>query len=420
MSEYEKEPSSLGLALSIIPSLTGTISFLSSIALVWSIFREKKIHRPREGILIGLSVLDMSFSSACAMSTFAAPKDIDPYTEYILRGNIATCDMQGWLYQFGSAAPIYNSVLSIYCLLCVKYGWTDARAKKCYLPSMHTIVVGWAFGSATAGLVLQLYNYGGYLGCWIDDSHLNYCVNAPDLSSCSRGEHSDLYVFLFAVLPGLSSLFVTVFATVMLYCSIRALERRAQQYDDDATGYAHATRSSRFVADDIPLDIDQNITESLEPSSSSCCRLTRSTHSRMSKKVLESGMLYVLAFWITYTPFLVIVGLNVAEISTPDFLKVANVVLLPLQGLFNLLIYKLPVLKQGWSKATATTAAQVEMRETRTSTNAVSSNDEVVGSQYESALDSPSSSEGGSAPTMGRRSDFAENCANDLVPNDRN
>ncbi|KAI2498597.1 hypothetical protein MHU86_15887 [Fragilaria crotonensis] len=219
----------LGLALIIIPTVTGTISLLSSIVLIWYIVQEKRLSRAREQFLIGLSILDIAFSSACAMSTFTAPDDIDPLTEYVLRGNIATCNLQGWLYQFGAAAPMYNSALTVYCLLCVRFGWTAEQLKKCFLPTMHTLVFGWAFGFATAGIILELYNYGGMLGCWIDDAQLDdLCDQGYELTSCSRGHVSELYVFMFAILPGLSSLMITIFATSMLYCRIRAIEQQAQ------------------------------------------------------------------------------------------------------------------------------------------------------------------------------------------------
>jgi hypothetical protein len=398
----------LGLALTIIPTITGTISFLSSIVLIWYIFREKRLSRLREQILIGLSILDLSFSSACAMSTFTAPEDIDPFTEYVLRGNLATCNLQGWLYQFGAAAPMYNSVLSIYCLLCVRYGWTAEQLKKCFLPSMHTVVFGWAFGFATAGIILELYNYGGMLGCWIDDSQMSLCDQGYELSSCSRGRVSDLYVFMFAILPGLSSLMVTIFATSMLYCRIRTIERRAQGVDDDTSGYSQAMRAPRFQVGDLPPDGEQDTTPLLE-SSHFCCRLwrTRSTQFRMSKKVLESGTLYVVAFWITYTPFVAIAVLSAAKSPVPDWLRVANVLVLPLQGFFNLLIYKIPELQGRLSHASPNSSSQMEMQ--RTATNAPA---------QERSPESSNVSEQMNAPTRTGRSEFTEHEPHVLISND--
>ena len=75
-------------------------------------------------------------------------------------------------------------------------------------------------------------------------------------------------------------------------------------------------------------------------------RCQQFTSFKMSKKVLESGLLYVLAFWITYTPFLVLGICSAAGVTVPDWVRIADVTLLPLQGFFNVLIYKLPQWRQ--------------------------------------------------------------------------
>ncbi|KAI2492283.1 hypothetical protein MHU86_22255 [Fragilaria crotonensis] len=371
----------LGLALTIIPTVTGTISLLSSIVLIWYIVREKRLSRAREQILIGLSILDIAFSSACAMSTFTAPEDIDPLTEYVLRGNIATCNLQDGC--ISSELPLRCTTLSLAFIV-----------------------------SYVLGIILELYNYGGMLGCWIDDAQLDLCDEGYVLTSCSRGHVSDLYVFVFAILPGVLSLMITILATSMLYCRIRAIEQQAHGDDRDTSGYSQATRAARFQVGDIPRDDEQDTTTSLE-SSHFCCRLwrrrsrRRSTQFRMSKKVLESGTLYVVAFWITYTPFIVISILSAAGSRAPDWLRVANVFLLPLQGSFNLLIYKIPDLQGRLSRASPTSTSRMEMRSTATNVPA-----------QECSPESSNVSEHMNAPTRTGRSDFAVHDPGVQVSND--
>jgi hypothetical protein len=353
---YDVSRTAIGLALTIIPCITGSISFVSSSFLIWSIWREKNYHRPREIILIWLSFMNLLFSSACAMSTFTAPADLDPFTEYVLLGNVATCNMQGWLYQAGTTVPMYNTLLSTYYLLCVRYNKTDKDLQKLFLPAMYVLLVSWAFGSATAGLFLGIYNYGGIMGCWIDNSHIPWCEQGYDLESCGRGADADLYMWLFGAFPVLSSFAGTIVATCMLYTTIRSHEVRARRNEIESSSYSNAFRPSRFSGGDLRSEGETPeaiVDTTMVPSRRCNClrdwvsrRCQQFVSFKMSKKVLESGLLYVLAFWITYTPFLVLGICSAAGVSVPDWVRIADVILLPLQGFFNVLIYKVPQWRQ--------------------------------------------------------------------------
>ena len=255
--------------------------------------------------------------------------------------------MQGWIYQVGAAAPMYNSILCIYLLMCIKYRWTDEQLKKLILPMLHAVILVWAIGSATAGLLLELYNFGGILGCWIDDAQEYYCRQGYDLSSCGRGDKSEEFIWYFGVIPVVSALFVTIITTCMLYCHIRGLEKRARRINEDASYNSGYARSSFGDIENSPEDGRPT----LQPASSlskNCCQNRTKNH--LSKQVLESGILYVFAFWITYAPFLIIAFISATDAAVPDWLRVANVLLLPLQGLCNLLIYRLPRWTRYWRK----------------------------------------------------------------------
>lgn len=353
---YDVSRTALGLTLTIIPCITGSISFVSSSFLIWSIWREKTFHRPREMILIWLSFLDLLFSSACAMSTFTAPADLDPFTEYVLLGNVATCNMQGWLYQAGTTVPMYNTLLSTYYLLCVRYRKTDEELRKCFLPTMYVLLLCWSFGSASAGLLLGIYNFGGIMGCWIDNSHIPLCEQGYNLESCGRGADDNMYIWLFGGFPVLSSFAGTIFATCMLYGTTRSQEIRARRKDLESSGCANASRRSIFSdGDQLSEEETPHATVDSTVVPYRCCsglrvwvsrRCRRVNSFKMSTKVLESGLLYVVAFWVTYTPFLVLGICSSAGVAVPDWVRIADVILLPLQGFFNVLIYKLPQWRQ--------------------------------------------------------------------------
>eukprot|EP00545_Synedropsis_sp_CCMP1620_P004988 CAMPEP_0119030406 /NCGR_PEP_ID=MMETSP1176-20130426/41013_1 /TAXON_ID=265551 /ORGANISM="Synedropsis recta cf, Strain CCMP1620" /LENGTH=470 /DNA_ID=CAMNT_0006986775 /DNA_START=288 /DNA_END=1700 /DNA_ORIENTATION=- len=279
------------------------------------------------------------------MSTFTAPEELDAYQyyphPYIIRGTIASCNFQGWLYQAGTAVPMYNSVLSIYYLLRVKYKVSDEDLRKHTLPAMHVFVLVFAFGTATIALVLQLYNFGGMLGCWISDG----CTPGDELENCGRGSNHELFMWLFGGFPVLASLAVTIVTTAMLYCDVRSQEviaHRRHSYEYDRHSRATSGRSRPDDGEAEALESSENEKISLW----GCCRcwLERaSERNKISAKVRDSGLLYVIAFWITYLPFLVIELCHLAGSDVPDWIRFANVTLLPLQGFFNIIIYKIPV-----------------------------------------------------------------------------
>jgi hypothetical protein len=74
---------------------------------------------------------------------------------------------------------------------------------------------------------------------------------------------------------------------------------------------------------------------------------------KISKKVLESGILYIMAFWITYLFFSVIAAYAAMGRKAPDWARVVNVILLPSQGSFNHLIYKFRYWQYCWSIRTS-------------------------------------------------------------------
>ena len=72
-------------------------------------------------------------------------------------GNETTCIAQGFLMNWSVVPSIYNGVLALYCLLVLRYGWTEAQMRP-YEPIMQAIPPLWGFATSTMGLVLRLFN----------------------------------------------------------------------------------------------------------------------------------------------------------------------------------------------------------------------------------------------------------------------
>ena len=75
-----------------MPIVAGSLSSISSLALIASIIRSKvKLDRAVRRIIFGFCTYDVVYSMALNLATFVAPKNEALYAI----GNIGTCDAQG-------------------------------------------------------------------------------------------------------------------------------------------------------------------------------------------------------------------------------------------------------------------------------------------------------------------------------------
>jgi hypothetical protein len=334
--------------------------------------------------------------------------------------------MQGWLYQAATSVPMYNAVLSIYYLLRVNFKRTDQELRKFALPAMHAAALLWAFGSATAGLVLDIFNFGGLLGCWIYEDYGGYCAAGIDLESCGRGSNHGIFLWLFGAAPVLSSLVVTIAATTAMYCAVRhhevvAAVRRQRQYHHGVI----TSGSLELPAVESDDDHENNIaTVPVSPTSSQhdeppapapgaphrrglrdlCCGcdLSSAVSHKVSAKVRDSGLLYVFAFWVTYLPTMLLEIFFLAGLHSPDWLRIANVTLLSLQGLFNVLIYKVPQWQYLRSQRNNTRSSAISSRDEGRRPHLLSRSTNGQDSQLEqlSAAAATLTMEGGQTPNV--------------------
>ena len=123
------------LALVIAPKIGSTLSIPSSLFIIAESISD---HRKGKGTaiqraLVGMSVIDVLASFAWWLSTWAVPKGTTPTA----KGNIATCNFQGFLLQLAIGAPLYNCSLALYYVLVIKYSWTNEKLQS-YAATRHT------------------------------------------------------------------------------------------------------------------------------------------------------------------------------------------------------------------------------------------------------------------------------------------
>ena len=197
-------------ALALTPKFSGTLSLLSSLWILLDVVADKsKRNKLYHRILLGFSLADIMVSPFYAASTWPIPRSDDVLWSV---GNKATCDIQGFFIQAGTAAFVYNASLTVYFVLVIRYGMVEAKLKR-----YEALFLGipWLFGlgTATASLVLDQYA-NSVLWCWISGQGnaayfrwgTNYCP---------------LWFFFLVVLAGMA----------MVFCTVRQKARQTAKLD---------------------------------------------------------------------------------------------------------------------------------------------------------------------------------------------
>jgi hypothetical protein len=379
-----------------IPFFTAPISLCSSIYLVYSILKQGKravSTKPKEQLLLGLSLLDICGSFAYSFSTTPAPYWINsPYPTY---GNERTCSAQGFLAKLRLGVPVYNACICIYFLLTVRYKVNKSIIKKWVLPSMHLGVFFFSFGTATVALAMGWYHFNGILGCSVNSKEQWHCycdygegrtkegwtfayvgdkktwgcygeatcdfewglsstcasardnvtsvvVRCVSCEICHQevvSTQTELFELLAETLPVTLCFFIVVISMMMLYRTVRHTELTSQrwhfkEYSSAQTrGTTTANESSRGLSRSSGSPRKKSQVSARHRSS-----VLQGSLATLSQRTMETGILYSGALLLVYLP----TGLT-SLIPTKSKLhvpvQVMVVTLLTLQGFFNLLIY---------------------------------------------------------------------------------
>lgn len=161
MQKYNKK------LLAILPKIAGLISFLCSSYLCQYILKSSRLRKYIfQRIIVGMSFSD-SISSLFGFFLSTWPMPRNTWLVHGAIGTEATCQMQGFLFQFGIVAtPLYNCSLGCFYFLKIVHGWADEDIRK-FEWLLHLVPLTVATITAIAGVVLKLYNpqSRGYM-CW--------------------------------------------------------------------------------------------------------------------------------------------------------------------------------------------------------------------------------------------------------------
>mmetsp|Transcript_14336 Transcript_14336/g.29506 ORF Transcript_14336/g.29506 Transcript_14336/m.29506 type:complete len:332 (+) Transcript_14336:66-1061(+) len=316
-------------ALSIIPHITGALSVIGSLSILYDILkdRSRKLHRPYYRILLGMSFFDVFASASLGMSTLPIPKGTEGV--YGAMGTTRTCAAQGFFIQLMLVSPFYNLMLAWYYLLLGKNKplSEEAIASK-YEKYMHAFaMIPVLF--AVMGLPLTLYNSAD-LWCWIA-AYPPTCKNkdgthGPDWP-CERGENAWLFRWTFFYAP---LWFIIAAITVMMIILTRAVRREEKQVIE-MQKQTRLRRPSFEREEEIRREqhLQNYIPQREQP-----------VHLERSKQMFYQAVFYVGAFYITY----VFATLNrLTQLIGGDNIFVFMIMtstLTPMQGFLNFLVYR--------------------------------------------------------------------------------
>mmetsp|Transcript_16053 Transcript_16053/g.46084 ORF Transcript_16053/g.46084 Transcript_16053/m.46084 type:complete len:490 (-) Transcript_16053:1226-2695(-) len=301
--------------LAITPKLTASISFFSTVFIIWDVLRSKtKRDHTYHQFIVALSVCDLLIALGTFLSTWPIPSTEQGV--WGASGTQQTCTAQGFVLQFTITAPLYNGSLSLYYVLMITFNWSERRLKRMRL-WVHVSILAFGIGTSVAGLFLTLYNSAN-LWCWIASSPSG-CVEtvaspAGQDTTCVRGDNANsIYRWAFYYIP---LWFVIAFSTLAMLLTWSSLKEKGKQAEN-------VLRTSFCNADSNRL-------------------LEKLRRKERERNVMIQCLFYLTAFYMTWVcPTALRVKQSTS--GTPSFgLLLCVGFLLPFQGFANCLVYLRP------------------------------------------------------------------------------
>ena len=361
----------------IIYSVTGSISIISSAAIMWHILRSYKgLSSAYHRLVFGLCVGDLITSFAFAVNAAAAPKDLN-YLAPFASGNIGTCTAEGFILTVGvMMTSLYNCSICFYYLSIVKFNKKDEYIISALEPWFHGVPVTVALVIGVMGLFMKGFNNMGFGGpCYPSTYHPPHCEGyengiIPEGFTVPCGRGSDFYSKTSSLL--LITPIVIAGTMISMYRTVWKIEKNMQNYgasvlqlrlhqrqvliqeeeDNNVTNVAIGRDSSTNRASLMLNSLKINLRKTVIRNNP----LSRSNSARSQKRaVLYMAMSYSLTWVLTWVPFYL-------DLPFPGNKATAFIqaLLQPLQGFYNLAVYLSPKVrharntkrgKLGWGRA---------------------------------------------------------------------
>lgn len=220
-------------------------------------------------------------------------------------GSVTSCTVQGFFGSlFYGLSACSNASLAVAYSLIVKFGWRDENKDRYRLPFTIIPII---FGMALAIIPLpgQNYNWNGSFYCDITASPLGCDYDDSPETQCTRGSNARFVLLYVGVIPFMVLFAIIIAAVVLLIYDVLVQERRMDRYRREG----------------MPLN--------------------RS----MTNQSTRQGIYYIGAFGLTWIPWYIFAIIEFHQGDIPMSLAVIHYITMPLQGVFNALVYFRPKYK---------------------------------------------------------------------------
>ena len=321
-------PAEYQTAIAVVPKITGSLSMMGSAWILYEVLSDKhKRQSTYHRILLGLSVSDFNKSFwAYLLSSWMMPNSGEYVFFYGSVGNLTTCNLQGFMFQLGLATPLYNSALSLYYLLLLKYRWTPLQMAHRMEPYLHGTIILVSLTLAIVPLLLDLYNPTVVSWCTITEypprcGGRSNMWNMDSNSDCTRGRSMSFATLLQWICLFIPVWLVIIFVTVTMFLVYQSVKKQ------------ELVMESRYKFHGLSQQQD---------------RIRQPKNQRESERILMVCILYTTSFYATFGCYTIlnIIGMGkVLDSASPKAvfaIIMCNNILLPLQGVFNCGIYLYP------------------------------------------------------------------------------
>jgi len=296
----------------VIPMVTGSMSFLSSLIIISIVLRSMSgVKTTYHRIILGLSFADCLTSFAIALTTIPMPKDVIYPFQMPSYGSIATCEAQGLVYMIGNGLVFgMNGILNIYYLCTLRYNMPENIFRR-YLEiplCIANTVISITVPSATL-IKEELLNPSPTDPYCVPNTYPVDCTKA-DNPECrgggGRGAFNPMYLSVITL-----AFFTLIITMALVVHSFYRNERKLRK----------AVKDNQIHEGDETYQVLQRAQET-------------------SGIITRQAVLYIAAFLITWIfGFVEFCFKETGDDTKNKFLPVLRMIFQPLQGFFNLIIF---------------------------------------------------------------------------------
>jgi len=296
-------------------------------------------------ILMALSFCDLVSSSAWFLSTWPIPMDDNQGMSVYNIGTYYTCNAQGYMLLAGTfGGACYNTCLSVYFCLLVR-SKVDKRRNN-HNNNRKKLEFIFHFVSLTFPLSTAMYGvFKGYMNptpsnCFISE-YPRGCIG----DECIRGQYYKKFRVYSTLLPLVVCFLVITISMVLLYRSVKKLERQTLMKSsivlDSAALERKKTSDNEEKNEDVDDDEEQVQSDAINEGSNSNKKAILT--SQANEKIFRLAILYVAALFTCWFPIIfrtIFTKFFVDDPTTTFVSGLLNQILSPLQGAFNSMIYR--------------------------------------------------------------------------------